>query len=130
MDRPGRHAAVRSAPTRAGGSRRSRPARRVTGPSQAATCPEFWRHSFATLLQDANVDPLMRQQVMGHKPTTGNGLGMTLNYPRVPDQPGRIEDAAGPLVTLQPVGKLRGRVATAQTHAGGGDRERASHLPR
>jgi hypothetical protein len=43
-------------------------------------CPKSWRHTFATLLQDANVDPLIRQQVMGHKPTTGSGLGMTANY--------------------------------------------------
>ena len=45
-----------------------------------ATCPKSWRHSFATLLQDANVDPLIRQQTMGHKPTNSNGLGMTSNY--------------------------------------------------
>jgi len=45
-----------------------------------ATCPKSWRHSFATLLQDANVDPLIRQQTLGHKPTNGNGLGMTGNY--------------------------------------------------
>jgi integrase len=45
-----------------------------------ATCPKSWRHSFATLLQDANVDPLIRQQTLGHAPTTGKGLGMTANY--------------------------------------------------
>jgi integrase len=45
-----------------------------------ATCPKSWRHSFATLLQDANVDPLIRQQTLGHAPTTGKGLGMTTNY--------------------------------------------------
>jgi len=45
-----------------------------------ATCPKSWRHSFATLLQDANVAPLIRQQVLGHKPTNSNGLGMTANY--------------------------------------------------
>jgi hypothetical protein len=45
-----------------------------------ATCPKSWRHSFATQLQDANVDPLIRQQTLGHKPTNGNGLGMTGNY--------------------------------------------------
>jgi len=45
-----------------------------------ATCPKSWRHSFATLLQDANVDPLIRQQTLGHKPTNNNGLGMTGNY--------------------------------------------------
>jgi hypothetical protein len=28
----------------------------------------------------ANVDPLVRQQTLGHKPTNGNGLGMTGNY--------------------------------------------------
>lgn len=45
-----------------------------------STCPKSWRHSFATLLQDANVDPLIRQQTLGHKPTNSNGLGMTANY--------------------------------------------------
>jgi integrase len=45
-----------------------------------ATCPKSWRHSFATLLQDANVDPLIRQQTLGHRPTGGAGLGMTANY--------------------------------------------------
>lgn len=44
------------------------------------TCPKSWRHTFATLLQDANVDPLIRQQVMGHRPTAGTGLGMTARY--------------------------------------------------
>ena len=45
-----------------------------------ATCPKSWRHSFATLLQHANVDPLIRQLTLGHKPTDSNGLGMTANY--------------------------------------------------
>ena len=45
-----------------------------------ATCPKSWRHTFATLLQDANVDPLIRQQVMGHKPTLNGALGMTAAY--------------------------------------------------
>jgi integrase len=45
-----------------------------------ATCPKSWRHSFATLLQDGNVDPLIRQQALGHRPTTSGGLGMTANY--------------------------------------------------
>jgi integrase len=45
-----------------------------------ATCPKSWRHSFATLLQDANVDPLIRQQTLGHRPTNDGGLGMTANY--------------------------------------------------
>jgi integrase len=44
-----------------------------------ATCPKSWRHSFATLLQDANVDPLIRQQTLGHRPP-GGGLGMTAHY--------------------------------------------------
>jgi integrase len=46
-----------------------------------ATCPKSWRHTFATLLQDANVDPLIRQLVLGHKPTDRRGgLGMTARY--------------------------------------------------
>jgi integrase len=46
-----------------------------------ATCPKSWRHTFATLLQDANVDPLLRQVTLGHKPSGGGGaLGMTAVY--------------------------------------------------
>ncbi|SFJ16011.1 tyrosine-type recombinase/integrase [Planctomicrobium piriforme] len=46
-----------------------------------ATCPKSWRHSMATLLQDANVDPLIRQITLGHKPTGAAGeLGMTAVY--------------------------------------------------
>jgi integrase len=47
-----------------------------------ATCPKGWRHGFATLLQDANVDPLIRQTVLGHRPADpGSGaLGMTSVY--------------------------------------------------
>jgi integrase len=47
---------------------------------EEATCPKSWRHSFATLLQDANVDPLVRQITLGHTPGKGGGLGMTANY--------------------------------------------------
>ena len=35
---------------------------------------------FATLLQDANVDPLIRRQVMGHKLTNSTKLRMTADY--------------------------------------------------
>lgn len=47
-----------------------------------ATCPKSWRHSFATLLQDANVDPLIRQITLGHKPSSpsAGALGMTSVY--------------------------------------------------
>jgi len=47
-----------------------------------ATCPKSWRHTFATQLQDANVDPLIRQLTLGHKPTNDarSALGMTACY--------------------------------------------------
>ena len=47
-----------------------------------ATCPKSWRHTFATLLQDAGVDPLVRQITLGHAPTNGaeGALGMTAVY--------------------------------------------------
>jgi len=46
------------------------------------TCPKSWRHTFATLLQDANVDPLIRQITLGHAPSSlgGGALGMTSIY--------------------------------------------------
>jgi integrase len=47
-----------------------------------ATCPKSWRHTFATLLQQANVDVLVRQETLGHKPSTPgrSALGMTGVY--------------------------------------------------
>ena len=48
-----------------------------------ASCPKSWRHTFATLLQDANVDPLIRQLTLGHAPPSmfgSNSLGMTSVY--------------------------------------------------
>ncbi|MFV1967240.1 MAG: tyrosine-type recombinase/integrase [Pirellulaceae bacterium] len=48
------------------------------------TMPKTLRHTFATCLQDANVDPLIRNELMGHSPfssvANGCGLGMTAVY--------------------------------------------------
>ncbi len=48
------------------------------------TAPKTLRHTFATCLQDANVDPLIRNELMGHSSGRGNksggGLGMTSTY--------------------------------------------------
>ncbi len=46
------------------------------------TCPKSWRQTFATLLHDANVDPLVRQITLGHSPTAASegALGMTSVY--------------------------------------------------
>jgi integrase len=47
-----------------------------------ATCPKSWRHTFATLLQQANVEVLVRQITLGHKPASPEDsvLGMTTHY--------------------------------------------------
>lgn len=48
------------------------------------TAPKSLRHLFATCLQDANVDPLIRSELMGHSTSATNGashgLGMTATY--------------------------------------------------
>lgn len=47
------------------------------------TAPKTLRHTFATILQDGNVDPLVRNELMGHAPmahTAGGSLGMTAIY--------------------------------------------------
>ena len=48
------------------------------------TAPKTLRHMFATCLQDANVDPLIRNKLMGHAPagagSANDGLGMTGVY--------------------------------------------------
>jgi integrase len=56
--------------------------RRIGLPGQ--TAPKMLRHHFATSLQEANVDPLIRNVLMGHAPAgeraAGYGLGMTAVY--------------------------------------------------
>lgn len=48
------------------------------------TAPKTFRHTFATILQDGNVDPLIRNELMGHSPASsfgsGGGLGTTGLY--------------------------------------------------
>lgn len=48
------------------------------------TAPKTLRHLFATTLQDSNVDPLIRCELMGHaigsSRNSQHGLGMTANY--------------------------------------------------
>jgi hypothetical protein len=57
--------------------------RRISAANQ--TMPKVLRHGFATALQDANVDPLIRCQLMGHATIAGRRsspgpLGMTALY--------------------------------------------------
>jgi len=48
------------------------------------TAPKMLRHLFATALQEGRVDPLIRNELMGHvaagERTAGHGLGMTAVY--------------------------------------------------
>jgi len=46
-------------------------------------------HTFATLLPDANVDPLVRQITLGRRPTNRSGLDMTANSTRTRAEPQR-----------------------------------------
>lgn len=62
------------------------------------TAPKTLRHTFATCLQDANVDPLIRNELMGH--STGDnqkngGLRMTATYTHTRPETKRqqLEDA-------------------------------------
>jgi site-specific recombinase XerD len=72
------------------------------------TAPKTLRHTFATCLQDANVDPLIRNELMGHAPTSfganGCGLGMTAVYTHTRPETKRcqLEDAmqSRPVISL------------------------------
>ena len=63
------------------------------------TAPKTLRHTFATILQDANVDPLIRNELMGHVPAKsrlpGGGLAMTAVYTHTRPETKRrqLEDA-------------------------------------
>ena len=57
------------------------------------TCPKLLRHMFATSLQEANVDPLIRQELMGHATNSqrNGGLGMTAVYTHTRDSTRRAQ---------------------------------------
>jgi integrase len=81
-------------------------AMRIAGMPEV-TAPKTLRHTFATILQDANVDPLVRNELMGHSPmasTSTRGLGMTTVYTHTRPETKRkqLEAALGGL----PVGTL------------------------
>jgi integrase len=47
------------------------------------TAPKTLRRTFATILQDANVDPLIRNELMGHSPGSSSGFGPSLGMTAV-----------------------------------------------
>ena len=61
----------------------------------AITAPKTLRHTFATILQDANIDPLVRNELMGHSPASfggrGSGLGMTAVYTHTRPETKRLQ---------------------------------------
>ena len=63
------------------------------------------RHNFATLLQDANVDPLIRNELLGHSPA---GLGMTTRYTQTRPETKRKQliDALGACASTRFLQKL------------------------
>lgn len=88
-DRVGRSRVTRSVWRAAGSLREDRVrlefmrlTRRIGLPAQ--TAPKALRHQFATSLQEVNVDPLIRNLLMGHaaagERSAGHGLGMTAVY--------------------------------------------------
>jgi integrase len=80
------------------------------------TAPKTLRHTFATCLQDGNVDPLIRNELMGHAPmalTPSGGLGMTTVYTHTrPDTKRRQLDHA--LGALPAVEAARRRLAASR----------------
>ncbi len=70
------------------------------------TAPKTLRHTFATSLQDANVDPLIRNELMGHTPakshSRGGGLGMTAVYAHTHARRRSGRSWKGPLPIIPP----------------------------
>jgi integrase len=66
------------------------------------TAPKMLRHLFATALQEGRVDPLIRNELMGHvaagQRTAGHGLAMTAVYTHTRPETRRqqLEEALGP----------------------------------
>lgn len=88
LDRQARQTIARSVWQEAGGLKEDRIRREFMRLTRKIglghlTAPKLFRHQFATCLQEARVDPLIRNQLMGHAPESvrsGSGLGMTARY--------------------------------------------------
>lgn len=77
---------------------------------QDVTAPKTLRHTFATILQDSNVDPLIRNELMGHAPmaqTASGGLGMTTIYTHTRPETKRrqLDQALSKLLAVESVGQ-------------------------
>ena len=89
--------------------------------------PKMLRHLFATALQDANVDPLIRNELLGHVPeghrSAGFGLAMTAVYThtRAETRRRQLEDAlrGHPAVAVA-MGWLQARRPQAKSEATAG----------
>lgn len=83
------------------------------------TAPKSLRHLFATCLQDANVDPLIRCELMGHsvgsRNGTSHGLGMTATYTHTrPETKQRQLDEA---FAIRPAVTIARAWASERTHS-------------
>ncbi|MCC7086804.1 MAG: site-specific integrase [Pirellulales bacterium] len=83
------------------------------------TAPKLLRHSFATLLQDANVDPLIRKELMGHSTaefsSSAQGLGMTTVYTHTRPETKRRQLTAA--LAVRPAVELARRWLSIEHHA-------------
>src|SRR5262249_54701573 len=76
------------------------------GPGRC-TAPKMLRHLFATTLQEGRVDPLIRNELMGHvasgERSAGHGLAMTAVYTHTRPETRRqqLEQALQPRVALE-----------------------------
>jgi integrase len=90
------------------------------------TAPKQLRHQFATCLQEARVDPLIRNELMGHSPSTkGSGLGMTAVYthtrPEVRREQLELALGRGPAIEVAQRWLLRGAGARQGSSTFSGD---------
>ena len=79
--------------------------------------PKLLRHQFATALQERRVDPLIRNELMGHvaagERTAGHGLAMTAVYTHTRPETRRqqLEAALAPRVAVAVARAWLGRQA-------------------
>lgn len=92
------------------------------------TSPKMLRHMFATALQDANVDPLIRNELLGHAPEgqkgAGFGLGMTAVYTHTRAETRRKQLEAA--LCVRPAALLAGKWLAAREVA---DSQRVEPVP-
>lgn len=62
------------------------------------SCPKLWRHQMATAMQEADVDPFARKEIIGHTRLETTGIYTHTSLAVLGQQMAKVEHLRGPVL--------------------------------